>query len=38
MIEVRVLFIVVILEGKLYVIGGYRRGRKLNFMECYDLV
>lgn len=38
MIEVRVSFIVVIFEGKLYVIGGYRRGRKFNSMECYDLI
>lgn len=30
------LIFVATLEGKLYVIGGYRRGRKLNLMECYD--
>ena len=36
MTEARASFTVASLEGKLYVIGGYRRGRKLNSMECYD--
>lgn len=36
MTEARASFTVATLEGKLYVIGGYRRGRKLNSMECYD--
>lgn len=36
--EARASFTVAILEGKLYVIGGYRRGRKLNSMERYDPV
>ena len=36
MTEARASFTVATLQGKLYVIGGYRRGRKLNSMECYS--
>ena len=36
MTEARASFTVATLKGRLYVIGGYRRGRKLNSMECYD--
>ncbi|XP_068706950.1 kelch-like protein diablo [Montipora capricornis] len=36
MTEARASFTVATLQEKLYVIGGYRRGRKLNSMECYD--
>lgn len=36
MTEARASFTVATLQDKLYVIGGYRRGRKLNSMECYD--
>lgn len=38
MTEARASFTVATLQDKLYVIGGYRRGRKLNSMECYDPV
>ncbi|KAK3699556.1 hypothetical protein QZH41_003934 [Actinostola sp. cb2023] len=36
MSEARASFAVVSYKNKLYVIGGYRRGRKLKIMECYD--
>lgn len=36
MSEARASFAVVSFKNKLYVIGGYRRGRKLKLMECYD--
>lgn len=36
--EARASFTVVSFKNKLFVIGGYRRGRKLKLMECYDPV
>lgn len=38
MSEARASFAVVVFQNKLYVIGGYRRGRKLKIMECFDPV
>jgi hypothetical protein len=38
MSEARASFAVAVFQKKLYVIGGYRRGRKLKLMECYDPV
>ncbi|EDO33438.1 predicted protein, partial [Nematostella vectensis] len=38
MSEARASFAVAVYDNKLYVIGGYRRGRKLNSMERYDPV